>query len=418
MAARVRIDALADQCGVAPREILKILIDLGQFRYNRFNQQIPDELAARVRERLGPRERRAGSSGGGPEELDMFAQAMSAAGVQRLEPRGQKSKPSKKGKASKRARSKPAASPATVAAPEPPPAPAPPVVEPPPQPEPEAPAVVATPEAAAEPVATEPVVDDHAERLAALEQQHRASLDELTAARAELAKVQGERDELRERTTSLVADGGGLDGGASLMGLLQDRGLRGVDEAGFALRTLLGAHLLDSALPLLVSVEPTRLRRLLHERMCLCCGRDACGAPSGVERVRVPAQRCELCGDQPLPRIHHRFSDAFLLSGITRVVVYGGRRWHRAWLEASADSRVQLRLRSAQPAPLPEVLEDDLAWAQLVLLWNDGSAAHELGPALVERDGPPVRTLEAGSVGGMMACAVEAVEQLDPSELP
>jgi len=438
MARQIRIDALAEQCGVAPREILRVLIDLGQFRYIRFSQQVGDDLADQVRARLAPATEPTSQKPAGRPEEDSFAQAMSAAGVQRLDGRSSPSKVSKKRKQSK-SKGRAAAKAVPIAAAQIEPAPAP-TVEPIPAPAiepvlaPAAPAE-AVPVAPAEvgPVLTAPAPEREPEsadsdacaelqiKLSSLEGQLAALHDEHSHASQQLQSLRAERDELQASSAALATTGplpGVADGATSLLALLQERGLRGIDEAGFALRALLSAHLLDSSLPLLLSVDSGRVRRVIGERLCLCCGREACGEPRSVEQVRVPEQRCELCGGQALPRVHHLFSDACLLSGITRVLVYGGRKWHQAWLDAGKDPRVQLRTRASGLLASGSALDHDLDWAQFVVVWDDGGVHPELLPAIQQRRSNALATLEAGSMGELMARAAAFIEGLDPSELP
>jgi len=444
MARQIRIDALAEQCGVAPREILRILIELGQFRYSRFSQQVGDDLAEQVRARLAPATVVAPQRPAGPLEEDLFAQAMSAAGVKRLDGRSSPSKGPKKRKLSKvKGRGAPKTAP--VATPQVEPAIVPtvepvsaPALEPVPTPAVEsAPVPAARAEAVlaglAEvgPAPTAPereqgTVDNDCcaelqAKLSTLEGQLAKLHDEHQHASQQLHALSTERDELQASSAILATAGplpGVADGATSLLALLQERGLRGIDEAGFALRALLSAHLLDNSLPLLVSVDSGRMRRVLGERLCLCCGREACGEPRSVEHVRVPEQRCELCGGQALPRVHHLFSDACLLSGITRVLVYGGRKWHQAWLDAGKDPRVQLRARASGLLATDSALDHDLNWAQFVVIWDDGGVHPELLTAIQQRRSEALATLVAGSMGELMAQAASFIEGLDPSELP
>ncbi len=414
MARQIRIDALASDCGVAPREVLRVLIELGQFRYTRFNQQINEELAQQVRARLEPAEPSATAAPSAEE--DLFAQAMRAAGVQRLDGRGQRTTGKSKRTSSRK-------HPVETAAPD---RTAPVEVDPlevatQPVTEPRVDEPSATPPVPAIPAPSEPEPLEARCRqleadLAALQARHGRLEAEHLDTLPLLERLRAERDEL-QAVSEAAANGTNLEG-AGVLALLQQRGLRGVDEAGFALRALLSAHLLDSSLPLMRTLDGGRLERVLTERLCLCCGRDECGQPEGVETVTVTVQRCELCGGRDLPRIHRLLSDACLLSGITRVTWIGGRRWHHAWIEAGADRRVQLRLRSAVQAVAPDVLAGDLDWAQLVVLWDDGALHPELAAGVRQHQPRALVEVQAASAGLAMGAAVERVERLDPSELP
>ena len=426
MARQIRIDALATECGVAPREVLRVLIELGHFRYTRFNQQLTEDLAGQVRARLRPPDDAAPPRSAPASEEALFARAMSAAGVQPLDARAAQLAPSarrKKAKPGSRAGRKP---PKPVPAPAPAPVPVAVEEQAPPSPAPvEVPAVV--PVAVSEPQLDPQLVQASVRcrelelRLAQLEEQTDKLREQQLQDSLQAEALRAERDELQGVAARLVAAAGVGDARVSnegLLALLQERGLRGLDEAGFALRALLAAHLLDSSLPLLLALDGGRVRRVLAERLCLCCQSENCGIPLGVETVRVPAERCELCGGNELPRIHHSFSDACLLSGITRVMLVGGRRWHHAWIEASSDRRLQLRLRSGSLAALAATLEGDLAWAQLVVVWDDGLTSADLIAAIEQRRSRALVRLGAGSMAQLMRAAAAQIAQLEPSELP
>ncbi len=424
MARQIRIDALAEECAVAPREVLKALIELGHFRYTRFNQQVHEDLAQQVRDRLGPAPSPHQPEAGRAPEVDLFARAMQAAGVERLD--GRRGAAKAKGRARAKPKPKPRAKPVARSVDAPPQEPPEPPVEPqgrseavaaaPAGPE-ELPSSV--PEPQAQPEAEVPSGGDRA-RIEALEiqlvqarEQRERLLEELRALALERDRLTLERDEAEATVKRLAASEGAQ--GDGLLPLMQRRGLRGLDEAGLALRALLAAHLLDGSLATLRAPDGLRLTRVLNDRLGLCCGRELCGTPEGVELVRVPPQRCELCGGEERPRIHHRFSDACLLVGITRVLVLGGHRWQHRWIEEATDRRLQLRLRSGARLAPEAALRDDLDWAQLVLLWDDGA----LQPALVEATAGRPRVEVAGSLAGfVMAQAVERIEALEPTELP
>jgi hypothetical protein len=423
MARQIRIDALAQECGVAPREVLRVLIELGHFRYTRFNQQIAEDLAEQVRVGLGPAEPVQRQAVGSDEE-DIFARAMSAAGVQPLEAGARPGRsPRKKAKSSKGTkRQEPAPKAAEPAARE---------TTPLPTREPELP----TPTVAVEPTAPVP---DHPQassrsgsaegtaRLEELERSVTALEEQLAQSREALARSMAERDAALQQRDAMqqhsgrLLEGLGQGGGEpnSLLGLLQARGLRGLDEAGFALRGLLAAHLLEGSLPLMQVQDGGRLGRVLRDRLVLHCGRQACVAPEGVELVQVPKGRCELCGGLELPRAFQVLSDACLLSGITRLVIVGGRRWQLGWLEAGLDRRLKLRHWSGERPPVEDALDSCLDGAQLVILWDGAELAAGLGDAVRERRPSGLATVTAPSAGAFIEAAVDAIQQLDPSELP
>ncbi len=433
MARQIRIDALAAECSVAPREVLRVLIDLGQFRYTRFNQQLSEDLAQQVRDALKPAAPKRGGAPSNSEE-DLFAMAMSAAGVQPLDARAGKPAGSARRTAKKKARppgkaSQAAPPPGAPPAREPDASPAP-VAEPGPVAAPAAvsSSVAAAPEGAPPPPPAPP--PDPAEQASTAVAALEAELSDLRAAHAALAaehrhalaghaEAEARCHELQLLADTLASGDLAIEGAPStgLLELLQARGLRGLDEAGFALRALLAGHLLDSSLPYLRSLDAPRLARVLTERLCLCCGREACGRPEAVEQVLVPLQRCELCGGCDLPRVHQAYSDACLLSGINRVLLVGGRRWHHGWHEAGLDRRVKVRLWAGAQPLVERNLDEDLTWAQLVLLWDDGALGPQLAAAVERRRERGLLRVAGGSMGEILEQAVSLIEAMDPAEL-
>jgi hypothetical protein len=62
-------------------------------------------------------------------------------------------------------------------------------------------------------------------------------------------------------------------------------------------------------------------------------------------------------------------------------------------------------------------LEEDLAWAQLVLLWDDGALSAPLAAAVEQHRGHGLLRVESGSMGGLLEQAAAGIEGLDPAEL-
>ena len=203
----------------------------------------------------------------------------------------------------------------------------------------------------------------------------------------------------------------------SIVRLLQRRGVLGLDEVGFALRALLEAHLLDGSLPFLETADHRRLARTLDQRLCLSCLGPSCALPQGLAVVRVPPARCEQCGGLDAYRSYSLFSDACLLAGITRVAIIGGRRWLAAWMAQGIDQRVSVRSWPSRKALDREPLSQDLDWAQLAVVWDDGRLADWLTPEAAEpKPGATVRC--AGrSAGAALSSVAEAIGRIDPRAL-
>jgi len=391
----IRADALAVECGVPVARVLELLVELGQVQNRRVSQHVPERLARLVRQQLaGPVPRPAAERA--PDRA-VFEQAMSAAGVV---PLGRE--PARPARPAVPRAAAPALRVAPVQAPVPPGESA--VGAPGGAAGEEDPRLVAA-------LARCATLEARVEDLEARRQDaRRAGLLELEAARSALLGA----EELAARLSAARAGGPGEQ---RVVDLLVRRGLLGVDEGWSALRTLAAAHLLDGALPFLTSVDGARLERVLADRLCLCCGREDCGRPEGVELIVVPPQRCELCGGEDVVALCRRFSDACLLAGINRVLFVGGRRWAAPWFGARLHRRVELRCWPQDLSPRSEIVEIDLAWAQFVVLRDDGRLGEEL--AACARAGLPRACVSAPgtSTGQVVAVATALVEQIDPASL-
>jgi hypothetical protein len=407
MAREVRVDTLAVECGVPVAQVMELLVELGQPRVRRVSQHISEDLARLVRQRIGGAAAATSvPSGVAHEEVALFAQAMHAAGVR---PLARESKPPRSRSACPTpvagAASAPRASSTTTA---PPPLelpdPAPPILAP------AASTDTAQAQTQARIAALEAQLADEASRREALEAARRRDLLELAALRDAQCHAAALAERLAEHAAVAPRQ-------RTVLGVLQRRGLVGLDEANIGLRNLLAAHLLDSSLPFLVTPDFERLERTLDERLCLCCGRQDCGLPTGVERVTVPTSRCELCGGADLGALFRRFSDACLLVGLTRILLVGGRRWSSAWLEGRLDRRVTLRAWPQDISPQAEVVESDLAWAELAFLWDSPPLGEELAATVLRRLPRAVRRVSGGSAGAALEAAILELEALDPASL-
>lgn len=408
MPREIRVDALAVECGVPVARVMELLHELGQVRIRRVNQHIPEALAQQVRRRVGAAAAPVAAPAMASHEVDLFAQAMSAAGVRPLagdqkalrgsRPKPAKAVPSVPAPAASAVLPLPATEPSTAAAAESAPAAITPASD------------VRLQDALARCAALEGQLAEEVARREALDQVRHGELLELAALREAHAAAEG----LAQRLAGHAAS---APGQRAVVEVLQRRGLIGLDEANIALRGLLAAHLLDGFLPFLVTPDSERLGRTLDERLCLCCCQDGCGLPAGVERVAVPAARCELCGGAEIGPLFRRLSDACLLAGLTRILFVGGRRWASAWLEGRLDRRVTLRAWSGDIPAQAEVVQSDLSWAEFAILWDAQPLGEELAAAVQARLPRATRRVRGSSIGAVLDAAIQEIEALDPASL-
>lgn len=205
---------------------------------------------------------------------------------------------------------------------------------------------------------------------------------ELGAARAHLALVEQERDALRGEVDRLrEAPPIVIGDHPTVLQLLEERGLRGADEAERAVHALTGGRLFGRVLTGLRVEDPDALRRLLGERLVLAGG----PAPenAGYPVVTVSPDRADLPALDVVARCLGKIGERLLLNGWRRVMVVGvAPRWH-ALMRDGVDRRVELSFRA--------VSSEEAAKQDLVVGWN----------AEVEGDGArPARiAVRAGSFG-------------------
>ncbi len=390
MASQISIERLAQDLGTSSRDLLLQLERMGFGRFRSARQTLPAAVARQVSQSLVLQEPPAAV----PAATNAFEQAMAAAGVTPLQSRGSNlAGPPQAGRV---------AAPVRVAQEQA-------------QQEPD-PAAAARDEAPSAPDPTEILKG----RLVEQQEQVRALESEKASLQERLALLRLEKGELassllRHRQERIGEDERalqGVPGSRSLLGVLAERGLRGVDEASLALRALLESHLIDPSLPYLDLRDHRRLGRLLGDRLCLLCGSADCAAPQGATLVRVPASRCELCGGEDLRAVFERFSDACLLGGLTRVVLVGGRAWMGSWMRERVDRRVALRCVAGDRCLAAEQASAEVEWAQLLVLWDDGKTLVEVKSAFGSGACPRVRICSP-TAGGALRHATEAIEALD-----
>jgi len=158
---------------------------------------------------------------------------------------------------------------------------------------------------------------------------------------------------------------------ASLVEVLEDRGLRGFDEFERALGALAQARRLRDLLPLLAVQDPTAVLESLRESLILVGGDIPESLPRGRAGVQVAPDREELPGWESLRRDLGRVGELFLLHGLRRVVVVGGHPTWQRLLREGVDPRVDLRFQQTAPRPGEEA-DSDLGRIDALVFWGGG----------------------------------------------
>jgi hypothetical protein len=86
---------------------------------------------------------------------------------------------------------------------------------------------------------------------------------------------------------------------------------------------------------------------------------------------------CEVCGGSPVSASLRDMTDACAAAGIRRLVVVGGSPNIRARLEREVGDVLELRLVDGTVARTAAQARDDLAWADVVVLWGSSELAHK-----------------------------------------
>jgi len=226
-------------------------------------------------------------------------------------------------------------------------------------------------------------------------------LDELQAALEDrergLQALRAEADRLEQALARSGADPGLAAVGA--VPALAARGVKGPTELDALLRSLGEARQGADLLRCLAVSEPRSLAAFLEDRVLLLGGCGACPDPAGRVAVAVPHARCDLCQGGDLRAQQRRFVDACLVNARMRILVVGGSaRDQRLLRDLVTDRRLRLSGVPGTLARAREEVDQDLAQAQVVVLW----AGPHLDPAvaaLYSRPGTPVVTVEAVGPG-------------------
>ncbi len=206
----------------------------------------------------------------------------------------------------------------------------------------------------------------------ALRADHDALRAERDALRAERGDTIATRERLDRKVRALqrrleVAPKPPPASGEPISDLLAARGVR-ADERASALRALLEGH--EEALFDALPVAPVAaFTTLLDRRLALSCG---CQDLAEAAVLRVPPDRCEICGGSSAGRAFHTFVAACHAARLRRVVVVGGSPAYRRELRKLADPRrdqVRFEWVPGRQRPPARKVRGHARNADLVLIW-------------------------------------------------
>lgn len=135
------------------------------------------------------------------------------------------------------------------------------------------------------------------------------------------------------------------------------------------------------------------VRQALEARFLRVCSRGECvrlavADRSGREQAPALTQEtCELCGGSVNLAAVGEMVAAFQARGFRRLVVVGGSPTTRGELERLNAGRLELRLIDGQKARTRRQAEDDLQWADRVIIWGGTQLGHKVSELY---DGPKV----------------------------
>jgi hypothetical protein len=186
--------------------------------------------------------------------------------------------------------------------------------------------------------------------------------------------------------------------GSSLAKLLEERGLRGHDEAERAVMALARVHVFRDLLPLIRVTDAASVRNLLARHLVLV---DA-DAPDGFDgaSVVVAPDRAEVPSKPELNALMRRVGERLMLNGLRRVLFVNVQpRWHRM-LVAAMDPRIELRFRPgvgprSRTESEGDVVRTDAVVLAAVTCTPEADAVYATGRALV------IRT-STGSMRGLL----------------
>lgn len=192
--------------------------------------------------------------------------------------------------------------------------------------------------------------------------------------------------------------------------VLEQRGLKGPDEAAFLIRGLLETRQLRGLLERLQTEDPASLQTWLEDRVALLCDTHRPMVPSGRTPLSVPAKRCEVCGGSDLKRAVRAFLDATLINGLTRISIVGGSAKHHRMLRELVQHRaLHLQFAPNLASRTASQVRSDMNNSDAVVVWTRGEL-----PEHVERYvGGTARLVvtNQGSLAQMLADAAESLQR-------
>ncbi|MEL6349262.1 MAG: hypothetical protein AAFV53_39540 [Myxococcota bacterium] len=241
-------------------------------------------------------------------------------------------------------------------------------------------------------------------RLQQLESERDGAIGRAEGLQLELESQELQLNRIKRRLTNAEEPGS-----PRLEDVLEQRGIKGADEATFLIRGLLETRQLGDLLVRLQTDDPAALLHWLEDRVVLLCDAHHEMAPGGRSPLKVPKKRCEVCGGSDIKWAVRLFLDACLLNGMTRVSIVGGTPKHHRMLRGIVQHKgLHLQLAPTLSNRTPSQVRSDLENSDVVILWMRGEPA-EL--AAQYQNGPTrVIVTEQGSLATLL---VEVAERIN-----
>jgi hypothetical protein len=174
-----------------------------------------------------------------------------------------------------------------------------------------------------------------------------------------------------------------------------------LEEAGIAARS-------EAQMP---AGEVERSRQLLHDRfalVCQQCARRGLSIP-GKQAVRAlsPAD-CYVCGGSDNRRAAVAALRAMRTAGWRRLVVVGGAPNSRHELQDLLGDAIELRLVDGTLRRTQANADDDLAWANLAVIWGSTQLGHKVSKLYTGHHGGRVITVGRRGVASLLDAVAQA----------
>lgn len=186
--------------------------------------------------------------------------------------------------------------------------------------------------------------------------------------------------------------------------LLADLGLTGV-AAGEARRALEDEGLTNPRKQRIALGKKPRVREVVDgrwQRLCHNCRARAAGDARPV--VIVPQATCSLCAGSNNARAVETMTEACRRAGITKLLIVGGSPTFRRELADLAGGQLELRLVDGTRAVGKQAAQQDITWADLVVVLGGTELAHKVS-TLYTREPGARRKLVTTSRRGIEAIA-------------